>query len=135
MLVVWMCTICNTCILTVVVDKIGDSDAEQRTLKTGIQARQTLALDNALDGLQGVGVGLLGLDLGSGGEGDQRVSAVMSQLCSLGVVTTMSRAGISHVKAIDNSPPPAPASACATLSLCCEAMAWPAGDPKGAFCA
>lgn len=45
----------------------------------------------------------------------------------------ISRAGTSHVRAIDNSPPPAPASACATLSLCCEAMAWPAGDPKGAF--
>jgi len=40
-----------------------------------------------------------------------------------------------HVKAIESSPPPAPASAWATLSLCCAAMACPAGDPKGAFCA
>lgn len=40
-----------------------------------------------------------------------------------------------HVKAIESSPPPAPASACATLSLCCAATACPAGDPNGAFCA
>jgi hypothetical protein len=67
-------------VLTVIVDKVRDGDAEQRTLKTGIQASQTLALDDALDGLQGVGVGLLGLDLGSGGEGDQGISAFASQL-------------------------------------------------------
>lgn len=118
-------------ILTVVIDKVRDGNTEQRAFQPCVQAGKTLAVDNALDGLQGVGVGLLGLDLCSGGEGDQGISANTSQLC--GHFSTMSRAGTSHVKAIDNSPPPAPARACATLSLCCEAMACPAGDPKGAF--
>lgn len=36
---------------------------------------------------------------------------------------------------MDSRPPPAPARACATLSLCCAATACAAGDPEGAFCA
>lgn len=43
--------------------------------------------------------------------------------------------GHTDVRAIDSSPPPAPASAWATLSLCCEAAAWAAGDASDAFCA
>ena len=83
------------CFRTVIVDEVRDSDAKQRALKAGIQATQALALDNALDGLQGVGVGLLGLDLGSGGEGDQGVSAFRSQLRGSVIpnVYEMSRAG------------------------------------------
>ena len=121
------------CFHTVVVDEVRDSDAEKGALKAGIQAAQTLAFDDALDGLQGVGVGLLGLDLGSGGEGDQGISACTSQLCNLVMFLRNVTGGHTNVRAIDNSPPPAPASACATLSLCCEAMAWPAAEATGAF--
>jgi hypothetical protein len=32
-----------------------------------------------------------------------------------------------YVRAMDSSPPPAPASACATLSLCCAAVLWGSG--------
>jgi hypothetical protein len=51
------------------------------------------------------------------------------------VLVSQALKGVTHVKAIESNPPPAPASACATLSLCCATMACPAGEFKGAFCA
>lgn len=41
--------------------------------------------------------------------------------------------GRSYVKAIDSNPPPAPASACATLSLCCAATLLTPCDGRGGF--
>ena len=116
---------------TVVVDEVRDCNSEQGTLKACVKAGNALALDNPLDCLEGIGVSLLGLDLRSGRERDQRVTVVASARCPILAVST---AG-THVKAIESNPPPAPASAWATLSLCCAATACAAGDVKGAFCA
>jgi hypothetical protein len=116
---------------TVVVDEVRDCDSEQGTFKACVQTSNALALDDPLDSLEGVGIGLLRLNLRSGGKRDQRVTAIASARCPVLHVSTVG----THVKAIESSPPPAPASACATLSLCCAARACPAGDAKGAFCA
>lgn len=116
---------------TVIVNKVGDSDAEQGALETCIQPGKTFALQDPLHSLDGVGVGFLRLNLSSGGECDQGVSAFVSA-CLLVFQTFV---GGQYVKAIESNPPPAPASACATLSLCCAAIACAAGDVKDAFCA
>ena len=63
---------------TVVVHEVRDSDSEQGTLKACIKAGNALALDDSLNSLEGVGVGLLRLDLRSGRERDQRVSVTAS---------------------------------------------------------
>lgn len=66
---------------TVVVHEVRDGNTEQGALEAGIQATQTLAGYDFPDSLDGVGVGLLGLDLRPGREGDQRVSALFSACC------------------------------------------------------
>ena len=50
----------------VVVDEVRDCDSEQGTLEACVQTSNALALDDALDSLEGVGVGLLRLNLRSG---------------------------------------------------------------------
>ena len=63
---------------TVVVDEVGNCDSKQGTLKTCIETSNALALDDPLDSLKGVRVGLFGLNLRSGRERDQGVSAIAS---------------------------------------------------------
>lgn len=91
---------------TVVVDKVGDADAEQGRLEAGIQARHALALDDALRGVEGGGLGALGFDLCAGRQGDERVAVIASALPLL-------RASVkgAYVRAMENRPPPAPAKA------------------------
>ena len=59
---------------TVIVDKVRDADSEQSGLEPGVQTREALAPNNMPDCVEGCGVGPFGLDLGAGGEGDERVS-------------------------------------------------------------
>ena len=66
---------------TVVVDEVRDRDSKQGTLKACVQTSDALALDDPLDSLKGVGVGLLGLDLRSGRERDQGVTVIASASC------------------------------------------------------
>lgn len=62
----------------VVVDEVGDGDAEQGGGKTGVEAADALAGDNLLDGGEEGGIGrALGFDLGAGGEGDEGVAVVV----------------------------------------------------------
>lgn len=61
-------------LVPVVVDEVGDADAEEGRVDARVQAREALARDDLLDGLGEVALGLFGLDLGSGGEGDERVA-------------------------------------------------------------
>lgn len=61
---------------TVVVHKVSNRDTEQGTLQSSVKAAEALALHNPLDRLDGVGVGLLGLDLRSGRQRDQGISAL-----------------------------------------------------------
>lgn len=105
--------------LTVIVHEVSDGDAEQGTLKSSEQAGNALARDNLPHSLDGVGVGFLGLDLRSGRQRDQGISAF-----SLSIVIYSVRWGVTDVRAMDSRPPPAPARAWATLSLCCAATAW-----------
>lgn len=57
----------------VVVDKIGDGNAKEGRVKTGVEAAKTLALDNVAHGVEEGRVGALGFNLGAGREGDERV--------------------------------------------------------------
>ena len=50
---------------TVVVDEVRDCDSKQGTLKACVQTSNTFALDDPLDSLESVRVGLLGLNLRS----------------------------------------------------------------------
>lgn len=61
-------------LVPVVVDEVGDADAEQRRVDACIEARDALARNDLLDGFGEFALGFLGLDLGSGGEGDERVA-------------------------------------------------------------
>jgi hypothetical protein len=61
-------------LIPIVVDEVGDADAEQGRVNTGVEARDTFASDNLLDGLDKLALGLLGLDLCASGKGDERVS-------------------------------------------------------------
>ena len=101
---------------TVVVDKVCDADAEESRVEAGIEAGDALALDDAARGIERRRLGALRFDLGAGREGDERVAGVC-----VSSPPTNSHHG-AYVKAMDSSPPPAPASACATLSLCCAAV-------------
>lgn len=60
-------------LIEVVVDKVGNRDAEDGRVETGIESRETLTVDDGPNGLEKGGVGTLGFDLGAGGEGDQWV--------------------------------------------------------------
>ena len=63
-------------LVPVVVDKVGDADAEQGRREARVEARDALARDDLLDGGQEGRLGALRLDLGAGGEGDERVAVV-----------------------------------------------------------
>jgi hypothetical protein len=102
--------------LTVVVDEVGDSDAEQGAVKTGVETDDTLAVEDALGGGECAGVCLLLLDLGAGGEGDERVALRFIVSYAMGMSSEV-LLPTTHVKAMDKRPPPAPARAWATLSL------------------
>lgn len=58
----------------VVVDEVGDADAEQRRVDARVEARDALARNDLLDGFDEFALGFSGFDLGSGGEGDERVA-------------------------------------------------------------
>ena len=60
-------------LVPVVVDEVGDADAEERRVDARVQARDALARNDLLDGIAELALGLLGLDLGAGREGDERV--------------------------------------------------------------
>lgn len=59
----------------VIVDEIGDGDAEEGGVETGIETSDALALDDVSDGIEEVGVGAFAFDLGACGEGDERIAA------------------------------------------------------------
>lgn len=61
-------------LVPVVVHKVGHGDAEEGRVEARVQAAESLALDDVLDGLEEGRVGALGLDLGAGGEGDEGVA-------------------------------------------------------------
>jgi hypothetical protein len=59
---------------TVVVDEVGHADAEEGRIEAGVEACNTLALDDAARCIEGRRLSALGFDLGAGGEGDERVA-------------------------------------------------------------
>jgi hypothetical protein len=58
----------------VVVDKVGDADAEEGRVNTGVETRDTLAGDDVANSLAELALGLLRLDLSACGEGNERVA-------------------------------------------------------------
>jgi hypothetical protein len=66
---------------TVIVYEVGYGNTEQGALEACVKTSNALTLYNFLDSLDDVGVGLLGLDLCSSGQSDQRVSAILSACC------------------------------------------------------
>lgn len=58
----------------VVVDEVGDADAEQRRVDARIEARDALARNDLLDGFDEFALSFSRFDLGSSGEGDERVA-------------------------------------------------------------
>lgn len=60
--------------IPVVVDKVGDADAEEGRVNTGVETRDTLAGDDVANSLAELALGLLRLDLSACGEGDERVA-------------------------------------------------------------
>jgi hypothetical protein len=73
----------------VVVDKVGNADAEEGRVNAGVQTRDTLTGDDVANSLAELALGLLGLDLGACREGDERVA--------LDVVSALRRIGMRHV--------------------------------------
>lgn len=61
-------------LVPVVVDKVGDADAEKRRVDTRVQTGHTLARNNLLNGIDKLALCLCGLDLGAGRQGDERVA-------------------------------------------------------------
>ena len=59
---------------TVVVDEICDADAEERRVEAGVEAGDTLALDDASRGIERRRLSALRFDLGAGRECDERVA-------------------------------------------------------------
>lgn len=60
-------------LIPVVVDKVGDADAEQRRVDARVKAGDALAGNNFLHGVAELAVGLFRLDLRAGRQGDERV--------------------------------------------------------------
>ncbi len=58
----------------VVIDEVGYADAEEGAVKAGVEGGCTLALDDRFNCLEKCGLGALGLDLGAGGQGDERIA-------------------------------------------------------------
>lgn len=61
----------------VVVYEVGDTDAEESGVDARVQAGDAFACNDLLDCVEELALGLLRLDLGASGKGDQRVSAAM----------------------------------------------------------
>lgn len=91
---------------TVVVYEVGDADAEQRRLETGVETANTLALDDTLGGIERRRLRPLRLDLGASGEGDERVAGLYQRYDGGGTAVKGA-----YVRAMESSPPPAPAKA------------------------
>ena len=116
-------------LVPVVVDEVGDGDAEEGGVEARVEAGDAFALDDAPDGVVGCGLGPFGLDLGTGGEGDEGVAVGWSMLepglCFLLLVVVsgrwlgkrMGERG-TDVRVMERRPPPAPARAWAMLSPC-----------------
>lgn len=101
---------------TVVVDEVGYCYSEQGTLEACVQTSNALALDDALNSLKGVGVGLLGLDLRSGGERDQRVTVIASAWCPILLVSNHLAPTSKPLRAILLQRPPARALHCHSVA-------------------
>lgn len=67
-------------LVPVVVDKVGDADAEQRRVDARVQARHALAGNDLLDGIPELALFLFGFDLGTCREGDERVATIWSRV-------------------------------------------------------
>ena len=74
-------------------------------------------MHNSLYSIEEAGFRSFGLDLGTGGEGNERIAARI-----VSTVSTCRGRRNGYVKAIDKTPPPAPEIACAMLSDCCAAV-------------
>lgn len=61
-------------LVPVVVDKVGDADAEQGRVEARVEAGDALARNDLLDSVAELAIGLFGFDLGSGRQGNKRVS-------------------------------------------------------------
>ena len=61
-------------LVPVVVDEVGDADAEQGRVDAGVQPGYAFSGDDLLHGIDELALSFLGLDLSSGGECDERVS-------------------------------------------------------------
>ncbi len=61
-------------LVPVVVDKVGDADAEQRRVNARVEAGDALAGDDFLHGITEFAIGLFRFDLRAGRQGDERVS-------------------------------------------------------------
>lgn len=73
----------------VVVDEVGDADAKQGRVDARVEARDALARDDLLDGFDELALGLFGFDLGSGGEGDERVAVIRGCMLAKGTALVM----------------------------------------------
>lgn len=102
---------------TVVVYEIGDTDAEEGGVETGVETCYAFSLDDSSDGVIGRGLCSFGFDLGAGGEGDEGIAGTKLSVLDTPIV----RRGIANVNVMDKRPPPAPARAWAMLSPCCAA--------------
>lgn len=67
-------SICRRGKRTVVIYEIGDADAEERRVKTRVEACDAFSLDYSTNSIEGRGIGSLGFDLGAGGEGDEWIT-------------------------------------------------------------
>ena len=65
----------------VVVDKVGNADAEEGRVNTGVKTRDTLASDDVTNSLAEIALGLLGLDLGACRESNKRVALILLAHC------------------------------------------------------
>jgi hypothetical protein len=63
----------------VVVDEVGHADTEESGVEAGVETGYAFAGDDAADGIEEVGVGALGFDLGAGREGYERVAVRLSE--------------------------------------------------------
>ena len=110
---------------TVIIDKIGDTDAKNGAIKARVETSNTFPLDDTTNSIIGRRLCALGFNLCTGRKRDERVSAIFS----IGTPVKQETGRFTHVNVMERRPPPAPARAWAKVSLCC------AGDVVGAMAA
>lgn len=69
-------------LIPVVVDEVGDADAEEGRVDSGIETGNAFAGNDSLDGIDELALGLLGFDLGAGREGDEGIATETERLAT-----------------------------------------------------